>query len=81
MARFNGNKTEPDIYAVGFLRDWKLWRSGGRSFKHTWGWFKKSWTRKSYWNGYLAETENKSRCGKGWTKNRAYKSWQRIPEL
>lgn len=72
---------QPSVYAVGFLRDYKMWRSGQRSLKRTLYWFKRSFTRKSYWNGYLAETDDKSRCGKGWTKKAALKSWDKIPKL
>jgi hypothetical protein len=72
---------EVDIYAVGLLRDLKSWRSGRWTFLEFFGWFRKSWTRKSYWNGYLAESDSKARCGTGWTKSRALNSWKRIPEL
>ncbi len=34
--------------------------------------------RRSYWNGFLAETENVGRCGHGWTRKRAYR---RLVEL
>jgi hypothetical protein len=70
---------EPNVYKIGIYRDLeKLKRQG---FKIFWYWFKSSWMRRSYWNGYLAETENKSRCGRGWTKKQAIRSWKRIPEL
>ena len=80
------DKTEPSVYAVGILRDFKEWRKGTRGkgwrgIKETWYWFRTSCTRRSYWNGYLAETENKARCGRGWTKRGAIRSWRRIPEL
>jgi len=81
MSKLNVQPEKVDIYAVGFLRDFKLWRNGKRSLKQSWFWFKKSWYRKSYWNGYLAESDNKPRCGKGWTKAAAMRSWKRIPEL
>jgi len=77
---FDGNNTnEPTVYAVGLLRDWKMYRNGNRSLKTTLYWFSKSWARRSYYNGYLAETEDKHRCGRGWTRKAALRSWAKIP--
>lgn len=68
------------IYAVGFLRDFLMLKNGQRSFKHTWSWFKESWKRRNYWNGYLAEPREMPmgihKCGKGWTKRAALRDWQ-----
>lgn len=79
MSKHIVNGTEVEVYKVGLLRDFEKIKSKG--FKNFWYWFKTSWKRKSYWNGYLAESENKSKCGKGWTEANAIKSWKRIPEL
>ena len=79
MGKYIINGTSVDVYKVGVYRDIdKLKKSGFRSF---WRWFKTSWSRKSYWNGYLAESENKARCGTGWTEKQALNNWKRIPEL
>lgn len=73
---------EIHIYPVGFFRDVKkLWgalkhaptiaykKRALRSFVY---WFSRSWTRRSYWNGYLAEPtpfpEGLRKCGTGWTR-------------
>lgn len=72
---------KPDIYAVGLLRDLKSLQSGRWNIRQFLFWFFRSWHRRSYWNGYLAESENKSRCGRGWTKRAALRRWERIPEL
>lgn len=85
-----------DVYPVGFLRDalqvWRAFRlrrqlppgvvkSEARKYAR---WFRRSWRRKSYWNGYLAEptwpgdqSPQWRRCGSGWTKRRALRSLSR----
>ena len=67
---------KPHIYKVGIYRDFDKLRNKG--FKVFWYWFIRSYGRKSYWNGYLAESEDKHRCGKGWTKRQAYNNWRKI---
>lgn len=78
------------IYPVGFLRDlihtwnaarrarsWSETRQRIRSFRRS---FLRSWRRRSYWNGYLAEPTwdvdgpQWRRCGTGWTRNAALRS-------
>lgn len=73
-----------DIYPVGLLHDvqkaWRSWRMAGRPPREVlWPlvrWFGRSWHRRSYWNGYLAEPvkcdASWTRCGHGWTRRRAY---------
>lgn len=74
-----------DVYPVGLLHDWKrgrLWR-GLR--------FVARELRRGQWhearqslNGYLAEAEEHVpgtwRCGRGWTRCRAVRSWVRHAE-
>lgn len=78
---------EPDIYPVGVLRDLKQaaarWCAGQKlkAISTFWYWFKTSAGRRSYWNGYLAESEDKAMAGTGWTKAQALRSWRRIPQL
>ena len=48
-------KKEPYVYKVGIYRDFEKLKKDG--FKVFWYWFKTSWTRKIYWNGYLAESK------------------------
>jgi hypothetical protein len=70
---------EVDIYPVGLLADLKHfrghWWTRGRRYalSRLVRSFRRSWRRRSYWNGYLAEVELPvaSRCGHGWTKARA----------
>jgi hypothetical protein len=70
---------EVDIYPVGLLADLKhfrgdWWVRGRRvavaRFVRS---VRRSWRRRSYWNGYLAEVDLPiaTRCGRGWTKVRA----------
>lgn len=70
----------PDVYPVGLFRDVRnTWdrlhaprkrgrRAAIRSFCY---WFGRSWRRRSYWNGYLAEVDAGWRAGHGWTPGRA----------
>jgi hypothetical protein len=70
---------EVDIYPVGLLADlkhfrgdWWVWgrRVAVARFVRS---VRRSWRRRSYWNGYLAEVDLPiaTRCGRGWTKVRA----------
>jgi hypothetical protein len=78
MSKLLIGTTEVDIYTVGIYRDFRNLKTQG--LKAFWFWFSRSWMRKSYWNGYLAESGNKDRCGTGWTKRGALRSWKKIPE-
>lgn len=72
-----------EAYPVGFFQDLRRLRVNnhvvgrGRAFKNFWYWFKRSYKRRSYWNGYLAEWHyppegmRHTQCGKGWTKKAA----------
>jgi hypothetical protein len=68
-----------DIYPVGLLSDLKRlraewWTQGsGVAVVAFVSRFRASWRRRSYWNGYLAETDLPwaKRAGHGWTKRRA----------
>jgi hypothetical protein len=76
-----------DIYPVGFIRDVgtldahlanpKRWsrRAAWRTFSRA---VARSWRRRNYWNGYLAEPYDwpvgLRRCGSGWTRGRALRS-------
>lgn len=84
MAEKHGIET----YRVGFFHDlhilrrrlvnpggwWGNRRDGIRAFARN---FARSWRRRSYWNGYLAEWHYcpvgvmHSRCGRGWTRRAA----------
>lgn len=76
-----------DIYAVGLVRDIHTLDSHLANPKHwtrsaAWRTFRRSvarsWRRRSYWNGYLAEPYDwpagLRRCGSGWTRGRALRS-------
>lgn len=72
-----------ETYQVGFFRDlrhlrWDLrHQSPRKAVKRFWYWFSRSFTRRSYWNGYLAEWHycpegvRHTKCGHGWTKRAA----------
>lgn len=73
-----------ETYAVGFFRDvGDLYRRVKHKQKelHPWKaffyWFVRSWNRKNYWNGYLAEWHyppdgvHIHMTGHGWTRKRA----------
>lgn len=73
-----------DIYPVGLLRDLKHFRAWRReSLQYAIGRLRRSmrmgrWRRRSYYNGYLAESSaNVPRCGHGWTRRRALIDLQR----
>ncbi len=72
------------IYPVGFYGDLRSLRvllqmknwSGARDRLR---WMTRSWHRRSYWNGYLAEVDYPTAlihrtCGHGWTRRRALSS-------
>lgn len=81
-----------DVYPVGALRDlrmmWSAVRHGHRigwmpaagEVRRYARWMARSWRRRSYWNGYLAEPTwgvdgpAFTRCGHGWTERRARRS-------
>jgi hypothetical protein len=73
------NHDSVDIYPVGLLHDLKhlrgrWWAEGRRAaFNRFRREFARSWRSRSYWNGYLAETDLPiaKRAGHGWTKMRA----------
>lgn len=86
----NGNEASGiETYRVGLFADLfalkinlALRRAEGTdSQRHPWRWFLRSflrsWRRRSYWNGYLAEWHYcpvgvvHSRCGRGWTRRAA----------
>lgn len=74
-------------YPVGFFRDVqilnrRLRHPGGfytrrQAFRSFAVWFGRSWRRRSYWNGFLAEWHycpegvRHTRCGRGWTRRAA----------
>jgi hypothetical protein len=71
---------ETDVYAVGLLRDWLHARRTGE-YRLRWRWFCRSWRRRSYWNGYLAEhAQCAHNAGRGWTKRAASRRVARICE-
>lgn len=87
----HGARPEIDIYPVGLLEDLLFLtntvRKLGRGVKlvhlrHAtttlYRGFQRSWRRRSYWNGYLAEDPTGGSAGHGWTKRRAYKRWLTI---
>jgi hypothetical protein len=63
-----------DIYPVGLFLDWKQkrFRQGAEYLLYQ---IKRGKFRpvRQYFNGYLAESSEGSRCGHGWTKRRARK--------
>jgi hypothetical protein len=72
-----------DVYPVGVLADllhvWGALRCKGMS--EAWRLLRyrsRGWTRRSSWNGYLAEVEGVGHCGHGWTRRRALRSLERI---
>lgn len=82
------NRPTVDIYPVGLLSDLCLFRGAWRhdpmkghrrrALRRLWRDFARSWRRRSYWNGYLAEVEGPPRCGHGWTKRRALRDLDRV---
>lgn len=73
-----------DVYPVGVLRDLrsirhvhrrKGLREALRRLRYVLR--SKSWTRRSAWNGYLAEAPGMPRAGHGWTYKRAMRSLDR----
>lgn len=66
---------ETRVYPVGLLRDLVSLRTGRFTARQFARWFRASWRRRSYWNGYLAEPVSEAvtftRCGTGWTQRRA----------
>lgn len=71
--------SDVDIYPVGLLHDMKhlrgrWWTEGRRVALARFGReVRRSWRRRGYWNGYLAEAHTSlgPRAGHGWTKARA----------
>ena len=63
------------IRPVGVLRDLD------KPPRWFWYWFRKSWRRRSYWNGWLAEPhqwpDGLQKCGQGWAPDRALASLMR----
>lgn len=72
------------VYPVGLFRDIRdIWVdrhgtvAGSRArMRHRLHWIARSWRKRSYWNGYLAEVNYPGRlkhttCGKGWTRKSA----------
>ena len=76
-----------DVYRVGALHDlWHLYRMvrvgqfRQAATKARWLWRRRQalLARRSYWNGFLAETDSRvPRCGHGWTRKRALASLHR----
>lgn len=69
-----------DIFALRINRVLRR-REGAWSQRHPWRWFfaslRRSWRRRSYWNGFLAEWHycpegvHHTKCGRGWTRRAA----------
>jgi hypothetical protein len=69
-----------DLFALRINRSLRR-REGAGSQRYPWRWFlasfRRSWRRRSYWNGYLAEWHYcpvgvmHSRAGRGWTRRAA----------
>lgn len=93
--KFAGNdRTTPfiDVYRVGLWSDvhraigeWKHSphpHARRRAVRNLAYWVRRSWRRRSYWNGHLAEPtpfpEPLHRCGTGWTRRRALRSLERL---
>lgn len=75
-----------DVYPVGFYSDarrfWhRLRRGEERAWRHFWYWLRRSWHRRSYWNGYLAEPYHcppgLTKVGRGFTRKAARRSLAR----
>lgn len=85
--KFDGNGHGIETYPVGILRDIKTLRQRlahpGSHYSRLWHarnalrWFARSWNRRSYWNGYLAEWHycpegvKHTKAGRGWTRRAA----------
>lgn len=82
--------TEIEVYPVGVLLDLRNLRrklrhpghgmTRWRELRAAARWFRRSWRRRSYWNGYLAEVHyppaglTHRRAGRGWTRRAAARS-------
>lgn len=85
--KFAGKSTV-DIYPVGLLHDLRRFHGEWlhdpapgrrrRALRRLWRDFARSWRRRSYWNGFLAEDGGLPRCGHGWTKRRALRDLDRV---
>jgi hypothetical protein len=71
---------EFDVYPVGLLRDLIQFddqfhlKNRRQALRTLWRHLRRSWRRRNYWNGYLAEHRQLgTRCGHGWTRSRAYR--------
>lgn len=75
-------ETAVSVYPVGFMSDLLAVRARlVHGAPISWRWrieqFRRSWRRRSYWNGFLAEVDyppaglTHTRCGHGWTRRRA----------
>lgn len=85
--KFDGTTPGIETYPVGVLRDirtlrMRLRHPGGfytrrNAVRFFFKWFARSWNRRSYWNGYLAEWHycpegvRHTRAGRGWTRRAA----------
>ena len=72
--------SEVRIYPVGLFRDLIALRTRRFTARTFTRWFRRSWRRRSYWNGYLAEHVGNlphTRAGHGWTKRRALRDLHR----
>lgn len=74
---YEGTPGVIDVYPVGFYRDLRN-LIGILAVGHWWDashllrWIARSWRRRSYWNGYLAEVGHPiAMCGRGLTRRRA----------
>lgn len=73
-----GEHVTTDVYAVGFLSDLREARRSG-NWRAKLRWFRRSWRRRSYWNGFLAEHEAcPHNAGRGWTRHAACRRVERI---
>ena len=76
-------ETYVSIYPTGFYRDlqMRVLCKETRNLKAFVRWFRESWRRRSYWNGYLCEPyqmpQGMKRCGSGLTPGRAYRDYMR----
>lgn len=71
------------VYPVGLLADIHHGRPPGHTARYVWRQARRrNWRAvKNTFNGYLAEPyefpEGVKRCGSGWTRDRALRSWER----
>jgi hypothetical protein len=69
-----------NVYKVGLFSDFARYRSHGE-WRHFRYWFARPWSRRSYWNGYLAEHEGCAHnAGRGWTRRAAARRAWKICE-